>query len=189
METVNHPDLPKLEWVPTKAFTSRHGETPRLIAQHRWGGGTLLGVESWFENPADDASSHLVYAGEIGKYAGRCAQMVKIADKAWTESGYNPVSISIESADAIWLGKDHAGLIRLARITGFLCVHYNIEPVWPTEIQIHSGRAGIVRHADLGALGGAHPRCPTTSHTTFSTFVDVVAAEVKHGGYRDHWTR
>src|SRR5437868_2157250 len=108
--------LPELEWVPTRACSSRHGAKVRLVVLHRWGGGTLAGVEHWFENPSDRASAHVVYAGERGRDAGRSAQMVSWAEKAWTEAYYNAASVEIECADAIWIGGDAAGLHRVARM-------------------------------------------------------------------------
>lgn len=180
--------LPELLQVPTRAFSSRNGVRPIFVVQHRWGGGSLPGVEDWFKNPADDASAHLVYAGETGKYAGKCAQMVKIEDKAWTQAAYNAHCISIESADAIWQGKDPEGFARLARITAFLCEHYKIPARSVSPPMIHNGAAGCCRHGDLGALGGGHPNCPTLSHAVWDEFVSIVVWEHRRGQFRKSWT-
>lgn len=181
--------LPKLEWVPTKAFTSRHGIVPHILAFHRWSGGTLQSVERWFENPADDASAHFVYAGEIGPNKGRCAQQIRIADKAWTQAAWNPYCISIECADAMWLGQDWVGLARLARIGAFLCKTNNIKPWWRRGSALHMGDSGCVRHADLGFLGGAHPSCPTTDVVVWEHFINMLNAEYHRGQFRTTWAR
>ena len=178
-----------LEWVPTNAFSSRGGVRPSMVVVHRWSGGTLQGVESWFENPANNASSHLVYAGEVGPNAGRCAQMVRISDKAWTEAAFNPWGISIESADAIWIGDDYDGFERLARIVAWLCHHYGIPGNWVRHPDLHANPQGICRHGDLGTLGGGHTSCPTTDDSQWQQFVALVAGELRRGGFRPTWTR
>lgn len=181
--------LPDLEFVPTRAYSSRGGIRPSLVVVHRWSGGTLQGVESWFENPADQASSHLVYAGEAGPNAGRCVQMVKIADKAWTQSGFNPWGISIESADAIWVGDDVDGFERLAHIVAWLCHHYNIPGTAVQHPDLHHSPSGVCRHGDLGAIGGGHTSCPTTDNVQWNHFMALVAGELRRGGFRPEWTR
>src|SRR5438270_2066263 len=157
--------LPNLEWVPTRAQSSRRGASVRLVVVHRWAGGSLQGVERWFENPSHEASSHLVYAGEEGPNAGRCAQMVPWSQKAWTEALYNAQSVEVECADAIWIGSDFKGLHRTARIVAFLLHKYGLPPVHVTGAAILHGRGGWCRHADLGAAGGGHTQCPSTDPT------------------------
>jgi N-acetyl-anhydromuramyl-L-alanine amidase AmpD len=181
--------LPDLEFVHTAAYSDRGGIRPSLVVVHRWGGGSLQGVEHWFENPADKASAHLVYAGEVGPNAGRCVQMVKVADKAWTEAAFNPWGISIESADAIWTGDDVDGFERLARIVAWLCHHYNISATWIQHPDLHQNPHGVCRHGDLGTLGGGHTSCPTTDPVQWQHFMALVAGEMRRGGFRPEWTR
>ena len=180
-----------LLWRPTRNRSSRNGHVPRVVFVHRWSGGTFDGVCSWFKTSsgADAVSSHLVYAGELGRDAGRCAQMVAIADKAWTESLWNPIGISIECADAVWLGGDVAGFATTARIVAFLCHRYGIPPHELDAHAIAAGAAGFARHADGGAAGGGHTSCPTTDLALWNQFAERVVLEYRHGGFRGTWTR
>lgn len=177
--------LPKLTWMPTPAHSSRGGVAIEDVFLHRWGGGTLPGVESEFKNPANQASSTFVYAGEVGPFRGQCVQMVKLADKAWTEAAFNAEGVSIECADAIWLGHDPIGFARVARITGWLCKHLGLPPVWVRDPHTHA--KGVCRHADGGQDGGGHTACPTTDIHLWEQFIYRVKAEVKADGYRKAW--
>lgn len=180
--------LPELDFAFTPAASSRHGEQVRLVWVHRWGGGSIDGVKSWFMNPDNDVSAHIVYAGEIGKDRGRCLQMVRLADKAWTEAAYNASGVSIECADAMWLGKDPAGLARTARIVGWFLKKYKLPATYVDARHISSGR-GFTRHADGGLAGGGHTSCPTTDMALWHRFVQMVQAEVAKGGYRTNWAK
>ena len=146
--------LPELRWHPTAASGQRHGAPIRLVVVHRWGvryttepaeEKTYEGVISYFSNPANQASAHIVYPGTA--HPGEATQMVAWHEYAWAEAAYNPVSVEVESADAIWLGHDEPGFAQLARIVAGM-LHYNhLPPVW-------SHAYGFCRHADLGQAGG-----------------------------------
>lgn len=186
--------LPSLVWTPTEAKGPReHGATVETIFEHRWGIATpgtesIDGVIREFLDPSKQASAHIVYGGEVGQNAGRCVQMVPLSEKAWTEAADNSEGVSIECADPVWLGTDPHGFARLARITGWLCGHLGLPAVWVRAPHV-SHAHGISRHADGGYPDGGHTSCPTTDKELFEQFVERVAAEVKHGGYRDHWAR
>lgn len=181
--------LPRLEWQPSRAFSSRNGFRPQLVVVHRWGGGSLQGVESWFDNPSHQVSSHLVYAGEHGPNAGRCAQLVHLADKAWTEAAWNEHSVSIECADAVWVGDDEAGRLRVARIVAWLLHHLAAPPTWCYGRDLLTKGTGFCRHADLGVAGGGHLQCPTTDVELWLDFCESVLGEYLRGGFRSHWAR
>lgn len=181
--------LPELEWRPTTACADRRGAQVRRVAVHRWGdkfsdepaeARTFEGVVRYFENRANGASSHLVYAGSIG--GPNCVQMVRWSDYAWTEAAFNPSSVEVESADLIWEGSDHAGAWQLARIVAYLLHAYSLPPVWSHD-------HGFCRHADLGAAGGGHTACPTTSIVQWRQFVSMVQREHARGGFRAKWGR
>jgi hypothetical protein len=178
--------LPKLDLLLDGNSSSRFGASVRRVWIHRWGGGTFPGVERWFENPTSDASSHIVYAGEIGPYAGQAAQMVRYGRKAWTEAFYNRTGVSIESADAIWLGHDPYGFARLARQTAFLLHHFDLPPTWVHGSGITFGK-GFSRHADGGQLAGGHTACPTTDMYLWNQFIIRVQAEHRYGHFRPKW--
>lgn len=191
--------LPTLEQIPTAARHARrepyrrpHG---RLVVVHRWGvarwqAEDIGGVINLFLNPDNEASSHLVYAGEdVGPDSGRCVQMVQLADAAWTERAWNDDCISIETGDAMWLGHDPEGLHRAARIVGWLLKSNGFQPVWVHGDTMlgNPGTTGFTRHADLGAKGGGHTSCPTTDHNLWQAFISLVQFEYNRGQYRPVW--
>jgi hypothetical protein len=108
--------------------------------------------------------------------------MVRWADYAWTEAAYNPACVEVESADAIWLGKDEPGFEQLARIVAGMLHFHGLPPVW-------SHRHGFCRHGDLGQAGGGHLECPTTDLALWRKFVGLVQHEHERGGFRKRWGR
>jgi hypothetical protein len=179
--------LPELEWNPTQAKRSRNGEKVVRVVVHRWGvryttekeeAASYLGVVRFFENPANDASAHVVFPGSADK--GKATQMVSWNEAAWAESAYNNSSDDIESADAIWLGHDPRGFEELARIVAMRCNVRKIPPVWSIS-------NGFCRHADLGIAGGGHLECPTTNLALWHKFVNAVHYEFHRGGFRPVW--
>lgn len=185
--------LPSLVWTPTEAKGPRAaGVSIEDVFLHRWGitawaKESIDGVIREFLNPANDASAHFVYAGEVGADAGRCVQMVALGEKAWTEALFNSEGVSIECGDAMWLGHDPRGFARAARITGWLVKHLDLSDSWVRDPHTHA--RGIARHADGGADGGGHTSCPTTDLELWQQFLARVRAELKHGGYRTVWAR
>jgi hypothetical protein len=181
--------LPDLRWKPTTASGLRHGHPIELVVVHRWGvryvdrpgeKKSYAGVVAYFMHPANRASAHVVYPGSA--VPGEATQMVRWQDYAWAEAAYNPISVEVESADAIWLGHDEDGFKQLARIVAGM-LHYNrLPPVW-------SHRRGFCRHADLGAAGGGHTECPTTDLDLWRRFVGRVQREHERGGFRKRWGR
>jgi hypothetical protein len=179
--------LPRLLKIPTTAFSSRHGIKPTLIALHRWDGGTFESVVKMFVDSPHDASgksSTFVYAGERGPDSGKFAQMIRIANKPWTQAGWNPHCISIECADGIWIGDDHDGFHRLAHIVAGLCHYEQLHPRWVYGAGLLKDPKGFTRHHDLGVLGGNHPQCPTTSRPKMEEFSLLVKREYAKGGFR-----
>jgi len=179
--------LPTLDQHLTGNSSSRFGAPIQKVWVHRWSGGTFGGVESWFENPSSQASSHIVYAGEVGRDKGRCAQMVPYSRKAWTEAFYNRTGLSIECADAIWLGHDPGGFARAARIVAFLLHNNGLPANWIHGLTF--ARKGFLRHADGGQLAGGHTACPTTDLALWEQFVGRVKGELAHGKFRNSWGR
>lgn len=187
LPAVGKTTLPTLPMRPSPNRSSRNGRRPRLVFVHVWGGGTFAGVEEWLTDPKSQASSHVVYAGELGPDAGHAVQLVPFELKAWTECELNPVGLSVESADAIWHGQDAAGFARLARIVAALC-HFHLDACRPvTAAGILAGSHGFTRHADAGALGCGHLVCPTADLELWQQFSDRVLAEYRHGGFRRSW--
>lgn len=181
--------LPDLTWKPTAASGPRHGHAVTLVVVHRWGvryvspkdeAKSYNGVVDYFLDPSHGASAHIVFPGTA--VPGRATQMVAWDHYAWAEAAYNPASDEIESADAIWLGKDPRGMATLARMVADRLMARHIPPVWS---HVH----GFCRHADLGAAGGGHTQCPTTNLALWRHFVSLVQSEYRRGGFRAHWGR
>jgi hypothetical protein len=180
--------LPMLDWKPTAASGDRHGHPVNLVVVHRWGvryttreaeAHSYRGVINFFSDPKNKASAHVVYPGSAD--ANWATQMVAWSHYAWAEAAYNPDADEIESADAIWLGKDPAGMAGLARIVACRLHARGLPPVW-------SSRRGFCRHADLGAAGGGHTSCPTTDLKVWRHFVSLVQEQHSRGGCRP-WGR
>lgn len=184
--------LPAITWTPTTAFSSRGGRKVETAFAHRWGVSDwrherIQGVINTFQNVANQASSHIVYAGEVGFDAGECVQMVRLADKAWTEGAFNSEGVSVELGDAMWLGADPEGFCVAARIFGWLLKHCDLNNQWVKDPHTHN--TGISRHGDGGVDGGGHTSCPTSDLELWGQFVARVKAEYKRGGYRTVWAR
>lgn len=178
-----------LLWVPTNAHGNRHGSTVDLVVVHRWGvryvnqdaeASSYHGVVNYFKDVRHSASAHIVYPGS--SVPDQATQMVSWNDYAWAEAAYNPVADEIESADAIWLGKDPRGFTQLARIVAFRLHERKLPPVW-------SSHRGFCRHADLGMAGGGHTECPTTNLILWKMFCEVVQRQYFLGGFRAVWGR
>lgn len=180
--------LPDLNLVPTRASGSRNGSKVQRVVLHRWGvsytsenaeAQSYKGVINEFLNTKNDASAHIVFPGSA--VPGKATQMVAWNDKAWTEAAYNPSSVEIESADAVWLGKDPHGLAVLARMTAFLLHKYDLPAV-------HSTKSGFCRHGDLGSAGGGHTVCPVPAGAPiWDAFTALVKHEAARGGFRPNW--
>lgn len=181
--------LPRLDWKPTSAQGSRDGQAVVRVVLHRWGvtftnlaaeARSYGGVINEFENSANQASAHVVMPGSA--VLGRATQMIPWSQKAWTEEAYNPSSVEIECADAIWLGDDPHGLQVTARMTAFLLHKYGLPPRWSAE-------HGFCRHADLGVAGGDHLACPTVSMPVWKAFSHLVLFEATRGDFLPTWGR
>jgi len=187
--TVHEHTLPNILWNPTHNYGNRNGALVTRVVLHTWGvayssekaeAASYHGVINYFKEPKSEASSHFVYPGSAVE--NEITQMVNYAHYAWTEAAYNPTSVEIECADAIWLGHDPEGFEQLVHIVGFLLHHFNLPPVWDIS-------HGFCRHGDLGMAGGGHTACPTTNMNRWKEFVKRVDVNYKAGGYRKVWGR
>jgi hypothetical protein len=185
--------LPQLKWEPTHNCGSRGGTPIRLVVVHRWGvrfsdehaeARSYKGVIDYFKKPASQVSAHIVYPGSA--VPGEATQMVPWHQKAWAEAYYNPDSVEVESADAIWLGHDPAGFHQLAHLVAYLLHHYHLPAHALTSSGIVHGN-GFCRHGDLGSLGGGHTSCPTTDLHLWAAFGQLVKSEFHRGGFRHMW--
>lgn len=193
--TVRPHALPRLEWLASPNHSSRHGSRVNRVVVHRWGvkfhsmeaeQASYKGVLHYFQQPQSQVSAHVVYPGSAAP--GEATQMVTWREKAWAEAHYNPDSVEVESADAIWLGHDPEGLQQLAHMVAFMLHHWELPPRMLAPATVATQR-GFCRHADLGLLGGGHTSCPTTDLHLWHSFAAKVLAEYERGGFRESWGR
>lgn len=138
--------------------SSRNGVRPRLIVVHstessnQAGLADLVGLGAWFDNPRSRASSHVGIDAE-----GNSARYVRDSEKAWTCSGYNSVSLNIEqigrAAQGGWTDKEYR---ECARWIAYWCKIHGIPVRKGRVLRGRVIRAGVLRHSELGALGGGH---------------------------------
>jgi N-acetyl-anhydromuramyl-L-alanine amidase AmpD len=143
---------------PSPNKSSRNGAAPRLIVVHSSEGSNVAGLAdlaslgSWFAERSTQASSHVATDGE-----GNSARYVSDEDKAWHCMQFNSVSLGIEqigrASQTSWPAPQ---LHETARWIAYWSRKHGI-PIQHGDVGGGSvARAGIVRHSDLGVLGGRH---------------------------------
>lgn len=146
----------------TKCQSSRNGATIKLITVHDTEGLNVHGLadlsslghywDTTYGTPRA-SSSHVATDAE-----GHSARFVADASKAWHCAYYNSVSLGIEQIGRASQSKwPSAQLEETARWIAYWCNRHNIRCY---KGQVSSDgkvlRTGIVRHSDLGNLGGGH---------------------------------
>lgn len=142
--------------------SSRNGTHPSLIVVHSTEGQDLpnstrdlAGLGSWFDNGAANASSHVGVDGD-----GQSAKYVPDDRKAWTCAYFNSVSLNIEcvgrAAQPAKLWED-AQYRKVAQYIAYWSKKYGI-PIRKGAVAQNGRviRSGIIRHSELGRLGGDH---------------------------------
>jgi N-acetyl-anhydromuramyl-L-alanine amidase AmpD len=138
--------------------SSRAGARPTLIVIHvtaghnRPGIADLAGLGGWFASHAAQVSSHVATDNE-----GLSARFVNDALKAWHVAAYNRMSLGIEQvAPGTGAEITDAMLRETARWVATWSRNHDI-PI--REAAVSGGRvvrAGVIRHSQLGTLGGGH---------------------------------
>jgi N-acetylmuramoyl-L-alanine amidase CwlA len=158
--------------------SSRHGQRIDLIVWHETAG-AYRGAVSWLCDPRSDASAHLVVR-EDGR---EVTQLVPLANKAWHAAAFNPMSVGVEHANVTAKGYATEDELReSARIFAWLCWHLGIPARWAPN---GKGR-GVVRHLELGTLGGGHTSCGPFDDG-WRHFLALLAEETHRGGFRKTW--
>lgn len=148
----------------TRIVRNRSGRTTkvRLIVLHsteshdRPGTQDLEGVLEWFDNPAAQASSHIIIDKD-----GLTARAVDDRDKAWTCAAFNGVSVNVEQigwsrfTQKRWLMRDKQ-LRATARWIAFWSRKYDIPIVKGAVVGRAVAAPGVVTHSMLGEPGGNH---------------------------------
>lgn len=145
--------------------SSRHGEKIQLFTVHSTAGANIpdsirdiRGVVDWFDNPESDASSHVIVDSDA-----QSARCVPDGRKAWTQAFYNPWCLSVEQ---VGLGGGHViTLAELEETARWLAIWHQRYPWVPLRkgavaVDGRILRPGVIRHSELGRLGGSHPLCP-----------------------------
>lgn len=135
----------------------------KLIVLHTTEGHDRKGIEdieglgTFFNNPAVKASSHVAVDGE-----GYSARYVPDTMKAWTQGYYNGVSLSVEQVGFakwsrwFWVNRRDPQLQKTAKYIAYWSKKYDI-PIRKGKVKGGDvTRSGIMRHSELGALGGNH---------------------------------
>lgn len=171
--------LAPLIWRPSPNHSSRHGEPTTHLVWHATIG-RYLGAVATLREPTSDASAHLV----VREDGGETTQLVRLDAKAWHAYPYwNTRSIGVEHASLQRGFASHAQLEQSARLFAYLCHRERIPAVHGVDRP-----RGIVRHRDLGAVGGGHLDGPD-DHVWFDLYLPAVQRELARGGFRKVYAR
>ena len=154
------PHVDYTEWSPNKS--SRNGAHPTLIVIHATvshnlkGLGDIKAIGEWFSRPSTQASAHVCTDNE-----GNSARYVRDAHKAWHCAGYNRMSLGIEQILPGTAAGNRAEITRdMYRETARWVARWSKMYGIPIRKAVVSGgqvmKAGVIRHSELGALGGGH---------------------------------
>jgi hypothetical protein len=140
----------------TSSKSSRGGANPKLIVLHTTEGVMRLKDRAKFWDGVE-ASAHAGVGNRKFGEQESSARYVKDDDKAWTQAGYNPVSLAIEiegfASQASW---DRGTVREVARWIAHWSIHENIPIRFGRVFAGKVVRSGVIRHSSLGALGGGH---------------------------------
>lgn len=138
--------------------SSRAGVKPQIVtlhsteSHHRPGNADLAAIAAWFDDPAANASSHVVTDAD-----GHSARLVPDDERAWTCAAYNAVSLNIEqigfASQDDWA---EAELKETARWIAKWSLKHDIPIQHGRASNGQVRRAGVVCHSELGAEGGGH---------------------------------
>lgn len=113
--------------------------------------GTLEGSQSWFDNPASEASSHF----GTGK-DGELRQWVDTADRAWAQAAGNRTYLSIENEGRGGDSLTDKQIETNAHAFAWVGKTYGV----PLKLATKVGDKGLAYHALGGAAWGGHTSCP-----------------------------
>jgi hypothetical protein len=151
----------KRVWIPSPHYSSRGGAGVRLIVIHTAEGArTIESLGSWFQNPGANCSSHVGAddkANTVGEYVSR-------PNKAWTQSEFNPVAVSLELCGfASWSTDEwnaHPNMLdNCAKWIAEEAAHWGIPITRLSASEAQGGGRGCCQHVDLGQRGGGHHDC------------------------------
>lgn len=150
----------KRVWIPSPNYSSRGGSGVRLIVLHTAEGArTIESLGGFFQGDVG-ASSHVGAddkANTIGEY-------VKRSNKAWTQSNYNSMAVSVElCAFASWSTDEwykHPNMLEnCAKWIAEEAKYYGLPITKLNASQAQGSGRGVCQHVDLGSGGGGHWDC------------------------------
>jgi hypothetical protein len=144
--------MPGATWRPVPNCTKGGQDSVRGVVLHVMAG-TLDGSDSWFRNPAAQASAHF----GVGK-DGRIFQWVDTADRAWAQADGNRTWLSIEHEGQ---GGDSLTAKQLTATASIVAWMHKTHGVKLQNAESPSG-TGIGWHGMGGAAWGGHTACPGT---------------------------
>jgi hypothetical protein len=147
-------------WIPSPNYSSRAGAAVRLIVLHTAEGArTIESLGGYFQGNVS-ASSHVGADDKVNTVG----EYVKRENKAWTQSDFNSVAVSIElCAFAAWDTAEwdrHPNM--LANCAAWIAeeaAHYGLPIVRLSASEAQGSGRGVCQHVDLGARGGGHHDC------------------------------
>lgn len=144
--------------------SSREGAHPVLAVLHttEGPGDDLLGLASFFDQTATQASSHVANNSK-----GESVLMVHANMKAWTCAGYNRYTWNIEQMGFAANSRETWFKLHGKQLTNTAAwlAYCNVELGIPLRRGLASGtqvrifRTGVVQHKNLGSIGGGHSDC------------------------------
>jgi N-acetyl-anhydromuramyl-L-alanine amidase AmpD len=166
-------DMPRVVQRPTPNYSPTPIKHDILFAHMMEGG--YAGSVAWLCQRASQASAHVC----MREGGAEVSQLVPLQFKAWAQCAFNGAGVSVEIPGFTAKGIPDERWRAAALIFGWLCVAYDIPPVWA-----RGGRGrGLCQHHDLGAAGGGHVDCSDVGSSTWLNFVALVA------GFRDQFAR
>lgn len=143
--------------------SDRAAATPTLIVLHSTeshdvpkSAQDLDAVAAWFQNPAAQASSHVIVDAD-----GNSARCVPDRKKAWTCANFNSVSLNIEQIGFASFGRSKwRARWREIRESARWIARWSKKFGIPIRSATITGssvtRSGVTTHAALGTAGGGH---------------------------------
>jgi N-acetyl-anhydromuramyl-L-alanine amidase AmpD len=138
--------------------SSRFGSAPRIIVVHSTEGPNapglrdLAGLANWFSSRKSDTSSHVATDAE-----GNSARYVSDDKKAWHCKAYNRVSLGIEQIG--WAAQTSWGDAQRRETARWIAYWSRLHGIPIHKATVADGqvvRPGVIRHSELGTIGGAH---------------------------------
>jgi hypothetical protein len=145
-------------WIPSPNYSSRGGADVRLIVIHTAEGAlTIESLGGWFAQPNAQCSSHVGADDKVNTVG----EYVRRPDKAWTQSNYNPVAVSVELCGfASWSTAEwdrHPNMLdNCAKWIAEESGYWNIPITHLSDSQAQGSGRGVCDHYSLGPGGGGH---------------------------------